>query len=201
MQNESVGWPGVGCFVFVMAAAVVIAEGGFWYLAVGVVVIGGIVIFFRMSDRDDEPPLRWSEIKPETNRDQVEPSEETHPLSVDEAFEVFEDAYLVRYDEMLEAEVQGALDAIIEAGDAGVETLLKRLTRHISLEGMTITVSNLGDATWNELLKCQAIIEAFKRARVQAVKPRLESLTRASCNNAQFNEIVRPALQEALGAM
>ena len=113
------------------------------------------------------------------------------------AMKVINDAYLVRHEPDLESKVAQALDSI-HASQKGLETLLDRLCEGVRIADGHIILADWGDMAWNELLKKREIVRCLQRARDERAVAKLRELFRAECSYGQWQEIVRPALGEAI---
>jgi len=112
--------------------------------------------------------------------------------------DILDSAYLVRDDPKLEGRIRTDLDEVAKS-EGGTSALVERLFRSLSLAGGRVRVADLGDMTWNELLKLRMVVEALGRSRSSSAVARLSPLLIADCDYGQFNEILRPAVARALG--
>jgi hypothetical protein len=107
------------------------------------------------------------------------------------------DAYLVRHNPELDEAVSRGLDEVC-ATPNGFKTLLDRLLEGVRVVDGQVQLAGWGEMTWNELLKKREIVRCLQRANASEAAIRLEELLRAQCSYGQWNEIVRPALSEAV---
>jgi hypothetical protein len=159
-------------------------------------------------DEDDEPApaVPPERAAPPARRPTEAPARVASPASdsgaaIRQAMAILDDAYLVRSDEELEKRVDTALDHIAGFGGAGIEALLERVFRDMTLDGNHLRVRFGGDMAWNEWLKKRAAVEALLRARATAALPRLTALAGADCSAGQFHDILRPVLARAVDAL
>jgi uncharacterized membrane protein affecting hemolysin expression len=116
-------------------------------------------------------------------------------------FSELEGAYLARSDPELEKRVNDSLDAIAAQGERGTKALVEHLYKDMTLQGHTLIVKNYGEYSWNEWLKRRMIVEALGRAKATSTAAALKPLLSARCIEAQFYEILQPAVVGALAEM
>jgi hypothetical protein len=119
---------------------------------------------------------------------------------VQAAMKMFDDAYIVRDNPELYEAVTKALDSVY-ASQNGLMTLLDRLYAGVVIFGGHIQLAHWGDMAWNELLKKREIVRCLQRAKDERAVDKLRELLQAECSDAQWREIVRPALSEAVNAI
>lgn len=114
---------------------------------------------------------------------------------------ILNEAYLCRTDSELDKKIEAALTSVLATGEKGIQVLLSRLYEGVTLSNGSIYLKNWGDDTWNELLKKREIILALKKGNVKSADRKLKDLLVANCQYNQWNEIVVPALRNAIESM
>lgn len=117
---------------------------------------------------------------------------------IDEALGVLDRIYIARGDPERDKQLDAALDRIAAHGEAGTTILLDWLFRNMSVSSTSIHVSFGGDEAHNEWLKKREVIRALVRARAESAVSRLAPLLTAQSPIAQFSQILRPAVVQAL---
>lgn len=119
--------------------------------------------------------------------------------AVDKLIAVLDNIYLVG-EEQAEQQLRESLDKFLEM-DGGDLLLMSALFKDLSVVGGTLRHPAWGDYTWNEWLKRRELIRALARSGSQRAVPQLKTLHSASSSDAQFEQIMRPALADALASL
>lgn len=120
---------------------------------------------------------------------------------MDNRLKNFENAYVVRYDPELETRLNAELDLICKDGETGVQILIDRLYKDVTLTQSQLSAVSKGDMDHNEWLKRKMLVRAIGRSGAGTAVRHLAPLLLADCRVSQFHEILRPALARALGEL
>lgn len=113
-------------------------------------------------------------------------------------FSTLDQAYLVRHDEALAAQVDASLDSIASSGAEGIELLVRRLFRDLKIEGRRLIAPEWGDMAWNRWLQLAAVAGAISRTGNPTAIALLLPLSEVNDADSQFFELLQPAVDKAI---